>query len=243
MFFAYRWWLGPCAVVSAAIQISPSSDQLQAFINRFPTDWRLPPWGQYGCGLRIGEVLGLNLNHFLDGGQTYRVKEQVNPEGKIIPCKWRDEGEFRDVPVPKVRAAALPGARGAVPAGQGRIRHSWSEAPSGGPELVLAAFQGCGGGCGSARLHGIAFPPPPVGVSDAGSWDRHHACVAVAWSPADPDDVCDLWAHDAIGGRRCAEGHGRRVPGIWGGGTARASLCCPGNGGGNSRPGEAGGGR
>src|SRR5699024_713470 len=41
------------------------------------------------------------VNQFLDGGQAYRVKEQVNPGGKIIPCKWRDEGEFRDVPVPK----------------------------------------------------------------------------------------------------------------------------------------------
>ena len=101
MFFAYRLWLGPCAVVSAAILIAPSSDQLQAFINRFPADWRLPSWGQYGCGLRIGEVLALNVNQFLDGGQAYRVKEQVNPGGKIIPCKWRDEGEFRDVPVPK----------------------------------------------------------------------------------------------------------------------------------------------
>ena len=88
------------AVVSAAILIDPPMDQLLTFISRFPADWRLPSWFQYGCGLRIGEALALNANQFRDGGATYRVVEQVNPDGQIIPCKWRAEGEFRDVPVP-----------------------------------------------------------------------------------------------------------------------------------------------
>ncbi|MFV2195296.1 tyrosine-type recombinase/integrase [Nocardiopsis sp. LOL_012] len=88
------------AVVSAAILIDPPLEQLERFVGRFPADWRLPSWFQYGCGLRIGEALALNANQFRDGGATYRVAEQVNPEGKLIPCKWRKTGEFRDVPVP-----------------------------------------------------------------------------------------------------------------------------------------------
>lgn len=90
------------AVISGAILIDPPKEQLSSFVHRFPADWRLPSWLQYGCGLRIGEALALNMHQFRDGGATYRVMEQVNPEGKIIPCKWRGEGEFRDVPVPKL---------------------------------------------------------------------------------------------------------------------------------------------
>lgn len=88
------------AVVSAAILIDPPEEQFLKFVNRFPADWRLPTWTQHGCGLRIGEALALNDKYFLNGGKTYRVMEQVDPYGEVIPCKWRREGEFRDVPVP-----------------------------------------------------------------------------------------------------------------------------------------------
>ncbi len=87
-------------VVSGAILIDPARDQLLKFVNRFPADWRLPSWFQYGCGLRIGEALAINANQFREGGTVYRVEEQVDPDGNVIPCKWRKRGEFRDVPVP-----------------------------------------------------------------------------------------------------------------------------------------------
>jgi integrase len=87
-------------VVSGAILIDPPRDQLLTFVNRFPADWRLPSWFQYGCGLRIGEALAINANRFTEGGTMYRVEEQVDPDGNVIPCKWRKKGEYRDVPVP-----------------------------------------------------------------------------------------------------------------------------------------------
>ncbi|WP_344969971.1 tyrosine-type recombinase/integrase [Salinactinospora qingdaonensis] len=88
-------------VVSGAILIDPPMDQLTTFVNRFPADWRLPAWFQYGCGLRIGEALAVNANQFREGGTVYRVEEQVDPDGNVIPCKWRRKGQYRDVPVPE----------------------------------------------------------------------------------------------------------------------------------------------
>ncbi|WP_160051325.1 site-specific integrase [Nocardiopsis sp. FR26] len=89
------------AVVSGAILIDPPKDQLLTFLGRFPADWRLPSWFQYGCGLRIGEALALNASQFVEGGTMYRVAEQVDPDGNVIPCKWRKKGEYREVPVPE----------------------------------------------------------------------------------------------------------------------------------------------
>ncbi|MFE7462457.1 tyrosine-type recombinase/integrase [Nocardiopsis terrae] len=88
-------------VVSGAILIDPPKEQLMKFVNRFPADWRLVVWMQYGCGLRIGEALALNANLFSEDGSMYRVGEQVDPEGNVIPCKWRRRGEYREVPVPE----------------------------------------------------------------------------------------------------------------------------------------------
>lgn len=87
-------------VVSGAILIEPSREQWERFVMRFPPDWRLPAWFMHGCGLRIGEALAINANDMLDDG-FYRVRRQVDPEGRVIPCKWRRADEYRDVPVPE----------------------------------------------------------------------------------------------------------------------------------------------
>ncbi|GAA3056424.1 site-specific integrase [Streptomyces roseofulvus] len=67
-------------------------------------------WLMAGCGLRIGEAMGVRETDFriVAGTRVLRVRRQVqkvrNAEGKLtaalVPLKHRQEGEWRDVPVP-----------------------------------------------------------------------------------------------------------------------------------------------
>jgi integrase len=60
-----------------------------------------------GCGLRIGEALAVNLHCRTNKGKTLRVKEQVNPSAQLRPLKFRNTGEFRDVPLPEYISEAI----------------------------------------------------------------------------------------------------------------------------------------
>ncbi|MFJ8471512.1 tyrosine-type recombinase/integrase [Kitasatospora sp. NPDC094011] len=75
-------------------------------------DWAVSVWLMAGCGLRIGEALGVKLTDFQNG--ILRLRRQVvhvKREGKwtptIGPLKQREEGEWRDVPVPPSVQAAV----------------------------------------------------------------------------------------------------------------------------------------
>ena len=61
----------------------------------------------HGCGLRIGEALAVNLRCRINRGETLRVKEQVNPTAQLRPLKFRQEGEFRDIPLPHYVSEAI----------------------------------------------------------------------------------------------------------------------------------------
>jgi hypothetical protein len=65
-----------------------------------PPDWAATVWLMHGCRLRIGEALAVNLRCRINWGETLRVKEQVNPAAQLRPLKFRQEGEFRDIPLP-----------------------------------------------------------------------------------------------------------------------------------------------
>jgi integrase len=83
----------------------------------------LAVWLMHGCGLRVGEAIGLRGSDFRDGFATVRVSRKSD-KGSAAPLKARKPGQYRDVPVPtwlaaKVRqhvsqnglGALFPGAR------------------------------------------------------------------------------------------------------------------------------------
>lgn len=58
-------------------------------------------WLMRGCGLRIGEALGVEKSDFIMGGKVLRISRQATRDGKgSVSLKKRKGGEFRDIPVP-----------------------------------------------------------------------------------------------------------------------------------------------
>ena len=94
-------------VVTAADFILPAQAQIEAVVARLPPDWAATVWLMHGCGLRIGEALAVNLRCRINRGETLRVKEQVNPAAQLRPLKFRQEGEFRDIPLPHYVSEAI----------------------------------------------------------------------------------------------------------------------------------------
>lgn len=57
-------------------------------------------WLMRGCGLRIGEALGIRSSDI--SGGSLRLSRQLAPNGQdYVPLKHREEGQFRDIPVPQ----------------------------------------------------------------------------------------------------------------------------------------------
>jgi integrase len=92
----------------------------------------------HGCGLRIGEALAVSLRCRINRGKTLRVREQVNPAARLRPLKFREAGEFRDIPLPEYVSEAIDkhvAEHGTTPDGymfQGRkyklvVRRSYQE--------------------------------------------------------------------------------------------------------------------
>jgi excisionase family DNA binding protein len=75
------------AVVTATDFIIPAHAQIEAVAAGLPSDWAATVWLMHGCGLRIGEVLAVNLRCRIKQGQTLRVKEQVNPTAQLRPLR------------------------------------------------------------------------------------------------------------------------------------------------------------
>jgi integrase len=94
-------------VVTAADFILPAHAQIEAVAAGLPSDWAATVWLMHGCGLRIGEALAVSLRCRIDRGETLRVKEQVNPAAQPRPLKFRQEGEFRDIPLPHYVSEAI----------------------------------------------------------------------------------------------------------------------------------------
>ena len=125
-------------VVTAADFILPAHAQIEAVAAGLPPDWAATVWLMHGCGLRIGEALAVNLRCRINRGKTLRVKEQVNPAAQLKPLKFRQEGEFRDIPLPQYVSEAIDkhvAEHGTTPDGylfQGRkyklvVRRSYQE--------------------------------------------------------------------------------------------------------------------
>jgi integrase len=95
------------AVVTATDFIIPAHAQIEAVAAGLPSDWAATVWLMHGCGLRIGEALAVNLRCRINRGETLRVKEQVNPTAQLRPLKFRQGGEFRDIPLPHYVSEAI----------------------------------------------------------------------------------------------------------------------------------------
>ena len=94
-------------VVTAADFILPTHEQVEAVAAGLPLDWAATVCLMHGCGLRIGEALAVNLRCRINGGKTLRAREQVNPAAQLRPLKFRREGEFRDIPLPRYVSEAI----------------------------------------------------------------------------------------------------------------------------------------
>jgi site-specific recombinase XerC len=126
------------AVVTTADFIMPAQAQVEAVAAGLPTDWAATVWLMHGCGLRIGEALAVNLRCRTNKGRTLRVREQVDPFARLQPLKFRQAGEFRDIPLPMYVSEAIDkhvAGHGITPDGylfQGRkhklvVRRSYQE--------------------------------------------------------------------------------------------------------------------
>ena len=95
------------AIARAADFTLPDDDQLYALAAGLPADWAATVWLMYGCGLRIGEALAVRTSCRINKGTTLRIREQVNPTAQLRPLKFRVQGQFRDIPLPRYVTEAM----------------------------------------------------------------------------------------------------------------------------------------
>lgn len=79
--------------------------QVEIMADAMPGPYAASIYFMRGCGLRLGEALGVRADDFGDGSPvpegTLRLARQLSPDGKmLIPLKHRSEDDFRDIPVP-----------------------------------------------------------------------------------------------------------------------------------------------
>lgn len=83
--------------------------QIEEFAARMPEPYGFTLYLMYGCGLRLGEALGVRADSFMDSGRVLRIQRQMPPSGKgMIPLKHRGKDGYRDVPVPNYVWNAMP---------------------------------------------------------------------------------------------------------------------------------------
>jgi integrase len=77
-----------------------SHEQIVELAQALPGPYRPSVYLMRGCGLRLGEVLGVRGEDITDG--TLRLRRQLAPNGRgFAPLKHRKEGDYRDVPIPQ----------------------------------------------------------------------------------------------------------------------------------------------
>ncbi|MFJ6604767.1 tyrosine-type recombinase/integrase [Streptomyces lydicus] len=90
----------------------PNGEAVAELASAMRRDWAVSVWLMAGCGLRIGEVLALRNTDLADGAmrlrrQFVRVKRDGVWKAELSPLKAREEGEWRDVPIPSFVERAL----------------------------------------------------------------------------------------------------------------------------------------
>lgn len=88
----------PVAMQKAEI-VFATHEQIGVMAEAMPSPYGFTLYLMRGCGLRLGESLGWRWGDFSENG--LRLSRQLSPSGiAYIPLKHRNEGEYRDIPVP-----------------------------------------------------------------------------------------------------------------------------------------------
>ncbi|GAA4187164.1 site-specific integrase [Streptosporangium oxazolinicum] len=87
--------------------VVPSWDQIRRLAEAMPDDWALTIWLMAGCGLRIGEARAVDENCIMFGGRRLRITQQVTQRHSLAPLKHREEGDYRDMPLPPFVKVAI----------------------------------------------------------------------------------------------------------------------------------------
>lgn len=83
--------------------------QIEEFAARMEEPYGFAIYLMYGCGLRVGEALGVCAADFREKSTVLRVSRQRPPRGgEMIPLKHRGKDGYRDVPVPEYVKQAMP---------------------------------------------------------------------------------------------------------------------------------------
>ena len=79
-----------------------SHEQINVLAEKMPAGYLPSILLMRGCGLRLGEALGVRYpEDFSRDAHSLRLSRQLAPDGKsYVPLKHRNEGDYRDVPVP-----------------------------------------------------------------------------------------------------------------------------------------------
>jgi integrase len=75
--------------------------------SKMPASYRWTIYLMRGCGLRLGESLGVQASDFHNG--SLRLARQLSPDTKLpVPLKHRGADDYRDIPVPQYVVDARP---------------------------------------------------------------------------------------------------------------------------------------
>ncbi|MEU5594717.1 site-specific integrase [Streptomyces sp. NPDC020298] len=95
----------------------PSTDTVLSVISAAPARYRGMLWLMAGCGLRLGEAMGLGRDRISFADRLITVDRQVTCDRdtgsgrygsmQLRHVKWREDGEGRRVPLPDLVALAL----------------------------------------------------------------------------------------------------------------------------------------
>jgi integrase len=89
----------------------PKLEQVEKLYQEMPGYLRVIIPLMAGCGLRVSEALAANVGNLVHEDTMYRVIEQTgrdeNGVTTVVPLKHRNEGDFRDVPLPAWAAQAI----------------------------------------------------------------------------------------------------------------------------------------
>lgn len=82
-------------------------DQVQHMAQAMPEQYGATVYLMRGCGLRLGEALGV-LGEDVRSG-SLRLSRQLEPSGQqAVGLKHRKEGDYRDIPIPQYVLDGLP---------------------------------------------------------------------------------------------------------------------------------------
>jgi integrase len=96
----------PATVRKASIPFA-TQGQIAQLAECLPDPYGYTVYLMRGCGLRIGEALGVRREDIASG--TLRLTRQAGEHGELMPLKHRGDGEHRDIPVPRYVLDAMPG--------------------------------------------------------------------------------------------------------------------------------------